>query len=81
MRRAPTRSAEPVSPPTEDDSCSPSAADLGPLPDDVRAGRSPRLPVGASSGQAGEAPWSLVWDLVDEWGAQSFPASDPPANW
>jgi hypothetical protein len=20
-------------------------------------------------------------DLVDEWGAQSFPASDPPANW
>ncbi len=21
------------------------------------------------------------WDLVDEWGAQSFPASDPPSNW
>ena len=20
-------------------------------------------------------------DLVDEWGHQSFPASDPPANW
>ena len=20
-------------------------------------------------------------DLVDEWGMQSFPASDPPANW
>jgi len=20
-------------------------------------------------------------DLVDEWGIQSFPASDPPANW
>jgi len=20
-------------------------------------------------------------DIVDEWGLQSFPASDPPANW
>lgn len=23
----------------------------------------------------------LAWDIVDEWGSQSFPASDPPANW
>ena len=35
----------------------------------------------SSSAQADEAAGFLAWDLVDEWGAQSFPASDPPANW
>jgi hypothetical protein len=28
-----------------------------------------------------ELGWDAGWDLVDQWGAQSFPASDPPANW
>jgi hypothetical protein len=26
-------------------------------------------------------PLPLVVDIVEEWGLQSFPASDPPANW
>jgi hypothetical protein len=26
-------------------------------------------------------PDPVLWDMVDEWGMQSFPASDPPANW
>jgi hypothetical protein len=33
------------------------------------------------AGQADQEPEATAWDLVDEWGAQSFPASDPPANW
>ena len=36
---------------------------------------------GVSSEEAKEAARFVVWDLVDEWGVQSFPASDPPANW
>jgi hypothetical protein len=35
----------------------------------------------ADSARVEAAELFLVWDLVDEWGAQSFPASDPPANW
>jgi hypothetical protein len=31
---------------------------------------------------APEVPgWDAEWDIVDQWGAGSFPASDPPANW
>jgi hypothetical protein len=28
-----------------------------------------------------DAVRSQAWDMVDEWGLQSFPASDPPSNW
>jgi hypothetical protein len=30
----------------------------------------------------GQVPdWHRAWDIVDQWGEDSFPASDPPANW
>ncbi len=31
--------------------------------------------------QADDAVSGEAWDIVDEWGLQSFPASDPPSNW
>jgi hypothetical protein len=67
-RRA--RLLEPVSASTPDESDSGSAADIRQRPE-----------CDSTSAEALEATQFLVWDLVDEWGAQSFPASDPPANW
>ena len=54
------------------------AADLLALPADV-------VTVGTRAPATREQPRDRVaWspeDIVDEWGAGSFPASDPPANW
>jgi hypothetical protein len=44
---------------------------------DRGAGRSEALPTPPPSATAVAA----AIDVVEEWGLQSFPASDPPANW
>jgi hypothetical protein len=46
----------------------------GPMGDLVRS-----RPVAAA--QRGAEPVDMIDDIVDEWGRQSFPASDPPSNW
>jgi hypothetical protein len=44
-----------------------------PAPDAEIVGAAPVTDTGRAAPSA--------WDLVDEWGMDSFPASDPPANW
>jgi hypothetical protein len=41
----------------------------------------PRKPRSVRIANSEVSTWDPTWDIVDEWGAQSFPASDPPANW
>jgi len=45
--------------------------------DDPIADLAPKLEEHGAGADVG----GFTGDIVDEWGRQSFPASDPPANW
>jgi hypothetical protein len=73
---------EPVSPPTSGCSEPVTGSDIPVFPEVLDAlsctwSRVETLP-STMPPAAGEGSG---WDIVDEWGFQSFPASDPPANW
>jgi hypothetical protein len=70
MSRVPASSLKHVSATTVDDS-----------PSEMDVESDDRRNQASASAERQETARALVWDLVDEWGAQSFPASDPPANW
>ena len=70
--------------------------DWGPTTGDIAVVEDADVVVSAESRDDDSSPWphlgtpssrtlkgaqAPAWDIVDEWGAQSFPASDPPANW
>jgi hypothetical protein len=42
---------------------------------------SPTVPTPSADGARSSHERDQFMDMTDEWGMQSFPASDPPQNW
>jgi hypothetical protein len=73
---------EPVSPPTPGGSEHVTGSDIPVFPEVLDAVSCTWSRVGTlPSTRPPDAGEGSGWDIVEEWGLQSFPASDPPANW
>ena len=79
--------SEPASPETPDSIGPRTSAEAPSFPEVLGAlsckwSRTSSVPTTAlPSTKADEAVGGRAWDVVDEWGLGSFPASDPPSNW
>lgn len=76
----------PASPETPDRLGTGAESDLPSFPEVLGAlapqwSRMTSLPMSTLSPIESDHAVSQAWDMVDEWGIQSFPASDPPSNW
>ena len=56
-------------------------SDIPVSPQVLDALSSDRRPASSLPATPSDAGGGSGWDIVEEWGVQSFPASDPPANW